>query len=267
MVVAESTLNVACAGARPVALVNCLNFGNPEHAEVMWQLSEAIDGMSDACRALGVPVIGGNVSLYNESRGRDIDPTPVVGVLGLIDDLSRRPPGLALVDGGELVLLGRPGPLGLGGSRWAAEVHGHRGGVLPELDLGAHAALLEMARTLAEEGAVAAVHDVADGGLAACLAEMALAGQVGFVVVRNAVADHDALFSEAPSRVVLCVDPGRADAVVARSMSADVPATVIGRAGGDRMIVEDLLDVGLDEATRRWRDAIPSALGAPAASS
>ncbi|MDP9388023.1 MAG: phosphoribosylformylglycinamidine synthase subunit PurL, partial [Actinomycetota bacterium] len=107
MVVAEAALNVACAGARPVAVVNCLNFGNPEHPEVMWQLSEAIDGMAEACRALHLPVVGGNVSLYNESRGRDIDPTPVVGVVGLVDRLERRPPGAGLAAGGRLLLLGR----------------------------------------------------------------------------------------------------------------------------------------------------------------
>src|SRR5207244_13479069 len=105
LIVAEATLNVACAGALPVALVNCLNFGNPEHPEVMWQLAEAIDGLAAACRRLGIPVVGGNVSLYNESAGRDIDPTPVVGMVGVIDDLHRRPPGVRLVDGGAVVLL------------------------------------------------------------------------------------------------------------------------------------------------------------------
>ncbi|TML56772.1 MAG: hypothetical protein E6G17_13955 [Actinobacteria bacterium] len=140
MLVAESTLNVACAGARPVALVNCLNFGNPEHPEVMWQLSEAIDGMTDACRALGLPVIGGNVSLYNESRGRDIDPTPVVGTLGIVDRLERRPPGVTLVENGRLLLLGAPSG-DLGGSRWAAGA-GASGDRLPPLDLGGHAILL-----------------------------------------------------------------------------------------------------------------------------
>src|SRR5712691_1325222 len=137
LIVAEATLNVACAGAAPVALVNCLNFGNPEHPEVMWELSEAIDGMAEACRALNLPVVGGNVSLYNESRGRDIDPTPVVGVLGLIERLDRPPPGVRLVEGGQLWLLGPSGPWSgergaglsraLGGSQWAAQ-HGHRGG-------------------------------------------------------------------------------------------------------------------------------------------
>ena len=106
LTVAESVLNLAVVGARPLAVVNCLNFGNPEHPEVMWQLSESIDGMGDACRAFGIPVIGGNVSLYNESRGANIDPTPIIGMLGMVDRLERRPPGVRLVEGGRLVLLG-----------------------------------------------------------------------------------------------------------------------------------------------------------------
>ena len=144
--VAEGALNVACAGARPLAVVNCLNFGNPEHPEVMWQLSQAIDGMSEACLALGLPVIGGNVSLYNESGGMDIDPTPVIGVLGLIDRLTVRPPGVTLVEDASLVLLdasvgasaGRRSPPSLAGSRWAVEIRGHRAGTLPALDLVGH---------------------------------------------------------------------------------------------------------------------------------
>ena len=147
LTVCEGVLNVACAGARPVAVVNCLNFGNPEHPEVMWQLSECVDGMRDACLALGVPVIGGNVSLYNESFGVDINPTPVIGVLGLIDRLAAPPPGMTLVEGGSLVLLdasvgtprGRPCHRpSLAGSRWAVEWRGHRNGTLPALDLAAH---------------------------------------------------------------------------------------------------------------------------------
>ena len=117
--------NLACVGATPVAVVNCLNFGNPEHPEVMWQLSEAIDGLAEACRALSLPVIGGNVSLYNESGGADIDPTPVLGVLGLVDVLVAPPPGLAWGEGDTLVLLGArgadDGSFPLDGSRWATE--------------------------------------------------------------------------------------------------------------------------------------------------
>ena len=148
LVVAEAVLNLACVGAAPVAVVNCLNFGNPEHPEVMWQLSEAIDGLSEACRVLGLPVIGGNVSLYNESAGVDIRPTPVIGVLGLVEELAHRPPGLAWEPGTVLMLLGHPGgAVGegaggagpLGGSRWAIEIAGREGGSLPSLSLADHA--------------------------------------------------------------------------------------------------------------------------------
>ena len=122
LLVAEGVLNGACAGARPLAVVNCLNFGNPEHPEVMWQFSEAVDGLADTCRAMGLPVVGGNVSLYNSSDGVDIDPTPVIGVLGVIDELTRRPPGAGLHPGGHLLVLG-PTPGGLAGSRWAEAAH------------------------------------------------------------------------------------------------------------------------------------------------
>ena len=256
MVVAESTLNVACAGARPAALVNCLNFGNPEHPEVMWQLSEAIDGMGEACRALQVPVVGGNVSFYNESRGRDIDPTPIVAVVGVIEHLDRRPPGTAMRAGDRLLELG-PSASGLGGSRWAV-AQGHRGGTLPALDLDLHRRLLELVRTLVVEGAVTGLHDVADGGLGLCLAELAVRNQVG--VSTAGIDGHAALFSEAPSRVVVCVAPAQVDLVTAAVEQAGIPWRSLGEAGGTRFVVEGLVDLDLDAMTRRWRDTLPSAL-------
>ncbi|HEY2428010.1 MAG TPA: phosphoribosylformylglycinamidine synthase subunit PurL, partial [Acidimicrobiales bacterium] len=234
LTVAEACLNVACSGARPVALVNCLNFGNPEHPEVMWQLSEAVDGMAEACRALGVPVIGGNVSLYNESRGADIDPTPVVGVLGVIDELTRRPPGVALLDGGRLVLLGTTEP-NVAGSRWAVDRRGRRGGHLPGLDLDLHARLLALVAGVVNDGLVAGVHDVADGGLAVALAEMAVQSSLGWRV--SGLEDGAALFSESPSRVVVCVDgDAHYDEVVRRAAAAQVPVSGIGRVGGERLV-------------------------------
>src|SRR5690606_26964913 len=150
LVVAEAVANLACVGARPLALVNCLNFGNPEHPEVMWQLSEAVDGMAEACRALDLPVVGGNVSLYNESRGRNIDPTPIVGVLGMVDRLEAPPPGARLVEGTGRVVVGpdaRPPP----GPRWAWE-RGHRTGPAPVLDLAVHARLVALVRDLVTGG-------------------------------------------------------------------------------------------------------------------
>src|SRR5205085_1827875 len=141
---------------------------------------EAIDGMGDACRALHIPVVGGNVSFYNESRGRDIDPTPIVALVGIIDRLDRRPPGTTMRDGDRLLLLG-PASRQLGGSRWVAQ-QGHRGGTLPALDLDLHARLLDLVRRLVVDGAVTGLHDVADGGLGVCLAELSVRNQMGLTV-------------------------------------------------------------------------------------
>ncbi len=263
LLVAESALNVACVGARPVALVNCLNFGNPEHPEVMWQLSEAIDGMSDACRALSIPVIGGNVSLYNESRGRDIDPTPVVGTLGLVDRLERRPPGARLVEASSVVVVGAVGDLArassLAGSRWAVDIHGHRGGRLAALDLALHLRLVRLVEDLVWSGLVDGVHDVSDGGIGVTLAEMAVAGGVGFTV--KGVPDHAALFGEEPSRVVVSVPaPGLAE-LEGRVRSAGLDLVRLGVAGGDRLVVAGLVDVSLADAQAAWRGSLPAALG------
>ncbi len=260
MTVAESALNVACAGARPIALVNCLNFGNPEHAEVMWQFSEAIDGMSDACRALKIPVVGGNVSFYNATRGRDIDPTPIVGVLGLIERLDRRPPGAGLTVGGAIVLIGHlDGDVSdVSGSAWALRTHNTRGSVLPPLDLVAHARLLDLVAGLVGDGLVAGVHDVSDGGLGVTLAEMAMRAETGFHVA--GIATHLELFSEAATRVVACVPEVNLDEVRRRTTAAELPFTVLGTAGGDRLTVDGLLDLPLASVTDHWHDVIPAAL-------
>ncbi len=261
MVVAESLLNLACVGARPLALVNCLNFGDPEHPEVMGQLSDAVDGMSEACRAFGLPVVGGNVSLYNASEGADIDPTPVVGVLGLVDELIAVPPGAGLVAGGRVVLIG-PEHDGLGGSEWARATGRARQGDLPPLDLRLHSAVADVVRALVVDRVVDGVHDVASGGLGLCLAEMAVASGTGFTV--DGVADHRGLFSEAPSRVVVCVTPDREAEVLARADAAGVSTRVLGSAGGDRLVVTGLVDVSLAEATNTWRERLPDALDAVA---
>jgi phosphoribosylformylglycinamidine synthase len=260
LAVLEGARNVACVGARPLALVNCLNFGNPEHAEVMWQFAETVDGMGDACRALGIPVVGGNVSFYNESQGRDIDPTPVVGVLGVIDELDDRPPPPALAPGTRLVVLGNTAPE-LGGSEWAAVVHGLDGGMPPRADLAAAQALHELVRGLVADGLVDGVHDCSDGGLAVALSEMAIAGECGFDVAIGGALE---CFSESASRVVCAVDPVLVDEVLARAAAARIAVTDIGQAGGARLAAHEAFDVPLVDATRAWRDAIPLALEADA---
>jgi phosphoribosylformylglycinamidine synthase len=251
-------MNLACVGARPLGLVNCLNFGNPEHPEVMWQLSEAIDGMGEACRALGIPVVGGNVSLYNESRGTDIDPSPVVGLVGMVDRLEHRPPGVGLVEGGTLLTLG-PAARSLAGSRWAWE-RGHRGGDAPELDLAAHGAVAGLVRELVGGRLLAGVHDAADG-LGVALAEMAVRSGVG-VEVSVVGADHAWLFAESASRVVACVPAHQVAQVQAAARQAGVDVEEIGVAMGTRLAVGGLVDVSLGDAVAAWRGRLPSALGA-----
>ena len=271
--VAEASLNLACAGAAPVAIVNCLNFGNPEHPEVMWQLSEAIDGMREACLALGLPVIGGNVSFYNESAGTDIDPTPVIGGLGLIERLVAPPPGVTLLEGASLVLLDAgvgastgPGPAdphhSLAGSRWAVKLRGHRNGTLPPLDLEGHARLVDLLVRIVGSGLaggeplIQGIHDVSAGGLGVSLAELAIRSGIGLEI--GGIADHRALFSEAPSRVVVCTTS--VDEFCERASESGIGATVLGSAGGDRIVVDGLVDVRLADAISAWRFRLPELL-------
>jgi phosphoribosylformylglycinamidine synthase len=267
MVVAEGLANLACVGAHAVAVVNCLNLGNPEHPEVMWQLSEVIDGLSEACAAFGLPVIGGNVSLYNESAGVDIAPTPVIGLLGLVDALHAAPPGIGYTAGASMVLLGpRDGataPLHpLGGSRWAVERHGRRGGALPLLDPIAHRSVVDLVAELVgttvrgSDGLLCGVHDVSGGGLGVALAEMAVGAGIGLRV--SGLADHAELFSELPSRVLVATD--RPGAVIDRARAAGVPAVVIGESGGARLVIDGLVDLSVAGLRRGAAEALPKAL-------
>jgi len=258
LVVAEAVLNLACAGARPVALVNCLNFGNPENPEVMWQLSEAIDGMAEACRAFEIPVVGGNVSLYNESSGFDIAPTPVVGLVGVVDRLDGLPPGATLLEDHRLVLVGSD-RVGLGGTQWGA-ARGALGGELVDLDPDLHLRLAGLVRHLVLTGLVGGVHDLSAGGLGTALAEMAVRSGVGLHVAR--VPDHRALFGEGPSRVVLAVHPDRLVEVLSAAEEAKVPAVRLGLATGDRFVVKDLVDLPLALLTTTYGGRLSEALDA-----
>jgi len=257
MIVAEAVLNLACVGARPLAVVNCLNFGNPEHPEVMWQLSEAIDGMSDACVSFGVPVIGGNVSLYNESEGNNIAPTPVIGMLGLIDDLKNRPPGAQMAEGDRLLLIG-PETSGLGGSLWAAN-HGALYGELPELDLEMHLKVAETIRTLVETELIRGVHDLSEGGLGVALAEMAAKSSVGVSIARTP--NHQALFGEGPSRAVVAVDPESLTEVLTLCEERGVPVVRLGLATGNQFKIKDMMDISLSDLKAAFISKLPNTFG------
>jgi phosphoribosylformylglycinamidine synthase len=234
----------------------------------MWQFTEVVEGMSEACEALGIPVIGGNVSFYNESRGTDIDPTPVVGVLGLIDELDAAPPVPRLVSGQRVVVLGET-RTELGGSEWAAIVHGLAGGAPPAADLDTARGLHELVREVVAGALVDGVHDCSDGGLAVALAEMAIGGGCGFDLAipeaNDGVADAAWCFGESASRVVLSVASELVDDVLALAHRRGVAAADLGAAGGTVLRLAGaagpVLEVALEDATRAWRDAIPAALG------
>jgi phosphoribosylformylglycinamidine synthase len=242
--------------------VNCLNFGNPEHPAVMWQFGEVVDGIRDACQALRVPVIGGNVSFYNESHGADIDPTPVIGVIGLLERLDTVPPPAALAPGQTVVLLGATTPE-LGGSAWATR-HQLAGGRPPTADLDAAVAVHDLVRGLVADRLVRGVHDAADGGVAVALAEMAIRGACGCRITPPPTLPAAAwCFSESASRVLVTVDPPSLDGLLERAAAAGVTATALGPAGGDRLQVDGALDVDVGDLTRAWRDSLPATLGQP----
>jgi phosphoribosylformylglycinamidine synthase II len=268
LAVAEASRNVACSGARPLGATNCLNFGNPERPGIMWQFAEAVAGIGEACRALGVPITGGNVSLYNETDGKAIYPTPVIGVVGLLEHadrvLERR-----FRESGDVIILVGENRGELGGSEYLKHVHGVVRGRPPVLDLAAERALHELLARLADERLVRSSQDCSDGGLAVALAECTfgtngIGAEVsleGISIARDSVINDAAvLFGESASRVLLSAAQSRVTEVLQRAAAAGVPARVIGETGGNRIRASVagrlVLDVSVDEAERVWSGAI-----------
>jgi phosphoribosylformylglycinamidine synthase subunit PurL len=267
LAVAESARNVACAGAEPIGATNNLNFGNPERPEIMWQFAEAVRGIGDACRALGIPITGGNVSLYNETEGRGIYPTPVLGVVGLLADSARTTTRMFKRAGAAVVLLGdNRGELG--GSEYLALLHGVVAGEPPSLDLWQEQALQALVVELVGGGTIESAHDCAEGGLAVALAEccfdsggLGVSAEVPAVTVDHApLKIHATLFGESASRIIVSVEPSRLTDVLERARQAAVPAAVIGHVGGDRirLAVDGVtaVDVPVRAAEQAWASAI-----------
>ena len=252
LAVAEAARNVACAGGLPIGATNCLNFGNPERPEIMWQFARAVEGIGAACRALDIPVTGGNVSLYNETEGRAILPTPVLGVVGLIEDAATVVGKSFRAEGDAVVLLGT-GHGELGGSEYLKIIHGLVRGVPPRLDLELEKALQGLLVRGVSDGLIKSAHDCAEGGLAVALAECCFGSTMGAtadipeVAVAAGHGDVAALFGESASRVLVSVDAGRTAEVQALARDAGVPAAVIGRVGGDRIRIAVAGRVVLDE--------------------
>jgi len=268
LAVAEAARNVACAGARPLGATNCLNFGNPERPAIMWQFAKAVEGIGAACRALGVPITGGNVSLYNETDGRAIYPTPVIGVVGLLDHADRML-GRRIRGPGDVIVLLGDGRGELGGTEYLKLTYDVVCGLPPALDLDAERALQALVVTLAEARLIRSAHDCSDGGVAVTLAECCFdTGGVGIEasidnvkVARDAAVNRAAaLFGESASRVVVSVAPERVAGVLSGAEAAGVPARVIGRTGGTALRVEVggemAIDVSIGEAERVWSTAI-----------
>ncbi len=252
----EAYRNVATSGAVPIAVTNCLNFGSPEDPHVMWQFQEAVRGLADGCAQLGIPVTGGNVSFYNQTGDRPILPTPVIGVLGVIEDVARRVrPGFT-GEGESVVLLGRTRGE-LGGSEWAHVAHGHLGGRPPAVDLAAEQRLAALLAVAAADGLLSGTHDLSDGGLAQALVESCLIGGTGAVI--DTLPDPDpfvALFTESAGRVLVTV--ADAGPLLERAAAAGVPATTIGRTGGDALVVATVPALPLDELRTAWESTLPA---------
>jgi phosphoribosylformylglycinamidine synthase subunit PurL len=259
LALSEAYRNVAVTGARPLAVTNCLNFGSPEDPAVMWQFAEAVRGLADGCAALGVPVTGGNVSFYNQTGTTPIHPTPVIGVLGVHDDVRHR---LAIGFGREpagIVLLGRT-RAEFGGSAWAHVLHGHLGGRPPEPDLDAERRLAGLLAAAAEAGVLSAAHDLSDGGLAIALAESCLRGETGCVVTVPGD-PFTSLFSESAGRAIVAVRPGAEAAFDQLRAAHDVPGVRLGTVGGDSLVFAGLFSIGLDELAAVHSRTLPALFG------
>jgi phosphoribosylformylglycinamidine synthase II len=267
--VAEAARNIACVGGRPLAITDCLNFGNPERPETMWQFSEAIDGIAEACDALGCPVVSGNVSFYNETAGKGIAPTPMIGMVGLIEDRSAICTAAFCGEGDAVILLGETREE-LGGSEYLALLHGLERGLPPRLDLRREKALGKTLRELIGLGVLRSAHDVSDGGLAVAVAESCIVGRGRFgctLELEDALRVDALLFGESQGRAVVSCLPENVAFVFETSRRNGVPAREVGTVGaeGGRLLVKrgekTLIDIEVEEAFEAWSTALEKVVG------
>ena len=263
--VAEAARNVACTGARPLALSNCLNFGNPEKPEIMWEFAEATRGMGDAARALGTPVVSGNVSFYNETSGRAIHPTPTIAMVGLLEDHRRHAVAHFRREGMPIVLLGECREE-LGGSEWLAARRGIEAGQPPSVDLEHEVRLADLLVQGVAEARIVSAHDVAEGGLAVALAECCMSGDLPIgarVEFADSIRPEALLFGESTGRVVVSGED--AESLLALAAEHGVPARRIGETGGGRLRLGPpggpaWIDLEVERLLECWTRAIPARL-------
>jgi phosphoribosylformylglycinamidine synthase subunit PurL len=272
LAVAEAARNLACSGAEPIGLTDCLNFGNPERPDIMWQFVLAIEGMKDACEHLGIPIVSGNVSFYNETNGLSIYPTPMLGMVGLIEEADHAMTQWFKQEGDDIILLGSSRE-DLGGSEYLKVVHAREQGSPPYLSLQTEKALHECVLQLILAGMVQSAHDCSDGGLAVALAESCMSAQdrkLGAVVkLQPGRLRRDAvLFGESQSRILLSSQRAHRQGILDQAHRLGVPAEVIGAVGGSQLIIYlgdahstmKTVDVPVSLLHDRWTDSIERTL-------
>jgi len=268
MAVAEAARNLVVSGAKPLALTDCLNFGNPERPEVMWQLKEAILGISEACRVLQIPVIGGNVSLYNETSGVSIYPTPTIGMVGLIDGLVNHRRQWFANDGDTIAVIGHGAP-SVAGSEYLKVIHGLERGLLPEIDLAKEKRLLDACMAAIKAGIIVSAHDISDGGLACAIAESCFNpdGAIGAVIDAASASERldEFLFGESSGRIIVSIRENDLEKLKTVADLFDVPCEAIGRTGGGFMVINGLIDLPVAELKDAWALSLGRYLGEMAA--
>jgi phosphoribosylformylglycinamidine synthase len=250
--VAEAARNLVCTGARPLAVTNCLNFGNPERPHIFWQLEESVRGLGDACRAFGLPVVSGNVSLYNETSGRNIPPTPVIGMVGLLDNLEHRCPA-GFQEAGDVVILFGETQDTLAGSQFA-RLNGPGGGQPPSVDLEAEKRLQEMILEAAANRLLQSAHDVSDGGLLIGLAEACLFGGLGFrcASITGMAAKAALYFGESSGRIIASCKPAQVEELQKRAANRRVPMQVLGIVSKEEFQVGSEIRMKVDRLREKW---------------
>src|SRR3989441_536132 len=261
--VAETARNVSCVGGEPLAVTDCLNFGNPERPEIMWQFEQACLGIADACAALQTPVVSGNVSLYNETEGKAVFPTPMIGMVGLMDDCAKNAGSWFLAAGDRVAVVGGLGKGHLGGSEYLKTVHGKVAGVPPPLDFARERAVQKAVRDCVRAGLLKAAHDCSDGGLAVAVAEMCFGRDLGCRIALPAsqLRPDALLFGEDASRIVISFAPAERESVEAICKAAGALLEDIGQVGGPALIVEGVLEARIADLRETWRSAIPKLVG------
>ncbi len=260
--VAEACRNLACVGATPLGVTNCLNFGNPEKSEIMWQFKEAVQGIAQACRAFQIPVTGGNVSFYNETEGIPIYPTPVLGVVGVIDGLDKIMTPEFKAPGDTILLLGE-NKEELGASEYIKQIHSKKGGPPPEIDLRKEKRVQSLCLEAISKKMIKSAHDVSEGGLAQCLAECCLIGKnkIGcHINLEDKIRTDALLFGETQSRILISLEEKQKDAFESLARNRKVPYSIIGKTGGENILIkqlgEKIIDIPIQKVYMLWKSSL-----------